>query len=196
MLKQNEIVIYTAGKTWSAEKFKLMRDRFGYNINAHWIDIKAVLSSPEDTHDYENTDFNYLEKMWDHGCKMDACTADMAIIYASKEDRNMHSGSLVEIGHMTASYALLQIQKPVYLIGSCESFEKVGNSDRGWTHQRVFNKIGTDDLVEGFAKATNHYIENYFADWIKWRVYLSANENIRAMINYCDDKATEAIASI
>lgn len=192
-LSRSEIVIYTAGKTWAAEGFRKMRDEHGYNVNAHWIDISNTLSSPQDSFDYENQDFSYLEKMWDHGCKMDCCMCDMGIVYATEADGNMHSGSLVEIGHITASFPYLGIQKPIYLIGSCQSFEKMGNSDRGFMHQRVFHKLPTNDIEKGFAQATEHYRQHYTEDWFKWRQHLNANAMVRAMRLYCDEQSQIAV---
>jgi len=194
MLAKEDIVIYTAGKTWAAPAFKRMRT-IGYNVNSHWIDIANTLSSPQDSFDYENQDFSYLEKMWDHGCKADACYADCIIAYATKEDGNMHSGSIAEIGHGSASYMYLQIEKPVYLVGSCQSFEKVGNSDRGWTHQRVFHKLPTDDIEEGFRLATEHYAANHFHDWLNWRAYLKANATVQRMFDYCAEQSRIAAAT-
>lgn len=192
-LFKEEIVIYGAGKTWAAGPLKDARDNHGFNINSHWIDISGALSSPRDEYDYNTMDLSFLDKMWDHGCKVDACVADMVAVYATREDGEKHSGALVEIGHATASYIYLQVQKPVYLIGSCKSFEKVGHSDRGFTHQRVFHRLPTDNLVEGLEQACKHYSQNYYQDWVKWRAILNSNEMMRAMIQYCNTRAEETV---
>lgn len=184
-LKRNQIEIYSAGKTWAAAGFKDMRDNYGFNINARWIDLPETLDSPDAEFDYENTDFSYLEKMWDHGCKIDACFADAMVLYARPEDGEKHSGSLVELGHITSSYAYTGIQKPVYLVGTCKSFEKVGHSDRGFKHQRVFHTINTQSMLDGFHQATLHYAEHYYNDWINWRVFLRKNKFHRDMVAYC-----------
>jgi len=165
MLKWTDPLIYTAGKTWSAELFKDMR-RIGYNINARWIDIQDTLSSPNDEFNPEiHANEGYKQDIWDNGCKVDCVNCDLGIIFANKHDKNMHSGSLVELGHITASYLYSGINKPVYIIGSCESFEPAGNSDRAWRSQKDVFYWPNVSLVKGFQSAIAHYIANYTSDY-------------------------------
>jgi hypothetical protein len=166
-----------------------MRDNHGFNITARWIDIPDVLTSPDDEFDYETTDFSYLDNLWDKGCKIDSTIGcDMTALFARPEDGEKHSGSLVELGHTTASYVYTGVQKPVYLIGSCQSFEKVGHSDRAFTHQRTFHAIDTQDMLEGFELAVEHYQNNYAKDWLLWRAFVKKNEFIRRTRDYCNEK--------
>ncbi len=167
MLTKNEISIYSAGKTWAAHGFKEMRDVHGFNINARWIDLEQVLASPNDTFsDDQLADVDLTAGLWDASCKIDACAADMGLLFCTEADGNLHSGSLVELGHMTASSYYTNIRKPVYIIGTCESVRPVGNSDRAWKFQNdVHHWPNVMDLHQGFELACYHYAKHYENDW-------------------------------
>lgn len=164
MPELHEISIYTAGKTWSAEKFRELRDVHGFNINASWIDVQDVLTSPDDEFPEEILhDEEYKREIWDNGCKVDCLNADMALVAATPEDGEKHSGSLVELGHVS-------LYKPVFIHGTCRSFEPVGHSDRAWKAQANVHTIPAHlSLVEGTHWAVRHYQENYSELWSKAR---------------------------
>ena len=167
MLMKNDITIYSAGKTWAAHAFKKMRDDYHYNINARWIDLPQVLANANDTFSPEDlADSELTAGIWDDGCKVDACNADMGILFCSEADKNLHSGSLVELGHLTASSHYTGIRKPVYIVGSRESVRPVGNSDRAWKFQKdVHHFENIADIHIGFSMAIQHYAHNYEQDW-------------------------------
>ena len=157
----NMVSIYSAGKTWMAADFRKLRDRHGFNINARWIDIQQALTGPDDIFpDEVHADEEYKREIWDNGCKVDCLNADMGILVARPEDKNMHSGSLVELGHITA------FNKPMYILGTCESFEPAGNSDRAWKSQECVHFWPEEtDAIKGFYKAVGHYQMHYAEQW-------------------------------
>ena len=181
------INIYGAGKTWAAENLRDLRDNHGFNIISRWIDIQHVLKGPEDTFNYESDEMKStdLGTLWDKGCKMDSTFCDLNLTLAQEADGEMHSGSLVELGQTSACFAYIQIQKPVYVIGSCRSFEQVGHSDRAWKFQRCFHHFPDLDYIAGAEAAIKHYQQHYALDWVKWRKYLIKNDMIKAMHEYC-----------
>jgi hypothetical protein len=184
--EKKDILIYGAGKTWAAKKLVDLRDNHGFNIISRWIDLDEVLSDPTAEFDYENTDFSYLnEGLWDKGCKIDATMCDLNMTMAQPEDGEKHSGSLVEMGHTSACYAYIQVQKPVYLVGTCKSFEQVGHSDRAFKFQKCFHHFDTDDYIDGANAVIEHYQKNYARDWVLWRAYLKKNKMIKEMHDYC-----------
>ncbi len=165
MLKWNEPIIYTAGKTWAAHGFKHMRAQ-GFNIQARWIDLDGVLLSPDHEFSPEvHEDEEYKRFIWEEGCKIDATACDLTVVRAMPEDGEKHSGSLVEIGHTTASDAYTGICKPVYIIGTCPSFEPVGHSDRAWKSQSIVFHYPNLSLIQGFQTAIAHYIINFERDY-------------------------------
>tara|TARA_Y100000034_G_scaffold113340_1_gene148264 strand:+ start:4361 stop:4867 length:507 start_codon:yes stop_codon:yes gene_type:complete len=159
-LNKDLISIYSAGKTWAGHGFRDMREQ-GFNINARWIDVQDLLSGPSDSFAPEiHANEAYKREIWDNGCKVDCLACDMMLLYCSPEDGNTHSGSLVELGHVTA------LGKPVYIIGTCESVEPVGNSDRAWKSQKIVTHWPEiTDMLTGFRKAVRHYQRNYRAQW-------------------------------
>jgi len=160
MLTIEKIKIYGAGKTWMAEPLKSIRDDLGLNIISGWIDYQKVLKGPEDTFAAEtHANEDYKRAVWDDGCKPDCLNADMMLMLCKPEDGNMHSGSLVELGHVTA------FGKPTYIIGTCESVEPVGNSDRAWRSQSCVYWWPELSFEEGAIKAVEHYRENYYNQW-------------------------------
>lgn len=169
-METNEILIYTAGKTWAGHGFKEMAE-LGYNLTARWIRHQQILADASDSFSDEVLhNEEEKRKIWDEGCKIDCGACDMGILYGREEDGNLHSGSLVELGHITASQMYTGIRKPVYVIGDCESFRPVGNSDRAWKSQAIvhcFPKIRS--MAHGFQLATEHYRDTYTHDWHKSR---------------------------
>ena len=155
---KEDISIYGAGKTWAASTLREMRDVHGFNINSRWIDIQDVLQSPTDEFPTEiHADEDYKREIWDNGCKADCLSADMMVLVCSPADGEKHSGSLVELGHVTA------FGKPAYIVGTCASVEPVGHSDRAWRSQA--NVFWWPDLepLGGFSKAISHY-QTFFAE--------------------------------
>lgn len=160
-IKKSEIKIYGAGKTWAAKTLRELRAD-GFNIISRWIDVQDVLTSPTDVFPDEiHNDEQYKREVWELGCKVDCLACDFGFLVAQPEDRNMHSGSIVELGHITA------FNKPVYIVGTCESFEPVGNSDRAWKSQSMVYHWRDLTPGEGIEKAVAHYRRNYRAQWIQ-----------------------------
>lgn len=160
-IKQENIKIYGAGKTWAADALKDLRAQ-GFNIISRWIDAEVCLKHPGDIHKAEtHANEGYKRQIWEFGCKQDCITCDFMYMITTPEDKNMHSGALVEIGHVT------MLNKPVYIIGTCESVEPVGNSDRAWKSQSmVYHWPDITNPKEGIEKAILHYRRNYRAQWI------------------------------
>lgn len=156
------IKIYTAGKTWAAQWFKRVRDEHGFTVNARWIDFDQVLNSFTDEHSEEVLqDEEAKRELWDNGCKVDCLSCDMMVMACHPNDGDKHSGSLVELGHVTA------FNKPVYIFGTCASVEPVGHSDRAWKAQRVvhhwpeYDVSDFDQLSAAMFRAVEHYQQNY-----------------------------------
>ncbi len=181
MLHWTDPVIYSAGKTWAAAEFRVMREK-GFNIQARWIDLPECLDSPNDEFSPEiHADVAALQDTWDNGCKIDCVMSDLGILFATEVDKGMHSGSLVELGHITASELYTGIRKPVYIIGSCESFEPVKNSDRAWKAQKLVFHYPDLSLIQGFQTAIAHYIANFEEDYHNAR-YSSYLEGVKERI--------------
>jgi hypothetical protein len=156
---KNDILIYSAGKTWQAPNFRALRSK-GFNINARWIDVPQVLKDEHDSHpDSVHKNEAFKREIWDGGCKLDCLACDMGLLYCEPRDGNMLSGALVEIGHVTAFY------KPFYVIGTCQSIEPVGNSDRAFLAQSCVHKLPYQDIFEGAEAAIAHYRKNYAIQW-------------------------------
>jgi nucleoside 2-deoxyribosyltransferase len=178
LINKENVKIYSAGKTWVAPVFQDLRDNHGFNIIARWIDVQKVLKGPDDTFAAEtHDDEDYKRFIWDEGCKQDCLSADMGLMFTSEQDGNMQSGALVECGHVTA------FGKPWYIIGTCESVEPVGNSDRAWRSQScVYWRPDISDPVEGANWAINHYLKNYAHQWLHNRaVGIATYERNRAL---------------
>jgi len=178
MLHWKEPVIYSAGKTWAAADFRMLRT-LGFNINSRWIDLQECLTSPDDKFSPEiHADIEGLREVWDNGCKIDCVMADLGIVFATEADKNMHSGALVEIGHITCSDLYTGIRKPVYIIGDCDSFRPVANSDRAWKAQALVFHYPDLSLIRGFQTAVAHYITHFEEDYHKAR-YSSYLEGVK-----------------
>ncbi len=163
-MKTKDIKIYTAGKTWAAHWFRALKSDF--NINANWIDFDDVLANRDDTFSEEmHADEIYKQKIWDDGCKVDCMSCDMMILACHPDDGESHSGSLVELGHVTSN------NRPAYILGTCSSIEAIGHSDRAWRSQKCvfwFPKINPEDPEElraGFDLAVSHYKATYRPQW-------------------------------
>ncbi len=158
--RKQDILIYTMGKTWAGHAFKELPP-LGFNVCARWINVPDILDNPQDTFSAEiHANEEYKRKIWDEGCKVDCNAADMGILYTQVHDRNMLSGALVELGHITAD------NRPVYIIGSSASTEPAGDSDRAWKSQScVYYWPHIADLKFGAQKAVEHYIAHYSEQW-------------------------------
>ena len=160
-LTKDKIKVYGAGKTWAAEALRDLREQ-GYNISSRWIDSPICLTHPGDSHKPETLkDEKFKREIWENGCKQDCMESDFMFMITTPADKNMHSGALVELGHVTA------FNKPVYIIGTCESVEPVGNSDRAWKAQKIVHHWPEIlNPKEGMEKALTHYRRNYREQWI------------------------------
>ena len=133
--------VYTAGKIWHAPKFQELRDVFGYDVNARWIDLD---------------DNNYIVKrrkdiLWQI-CYEDVRDCDFVLLYCedmSEEQR----GALVEIG---MAYAF---QKPVYAVGTCKTIQPNKISDVAFTHFEGFHWLPETDLKKGFRMAEKMFLQ-------------------------------------
>ena len=154
--------IYGAGKTWMASRLKLMRDKYNFNINSRWIDVQQVLSGFDDEHPPEiHQDGQYKRTIWDNGCLQDCQSCNYMVLLAHPKDEDKHSGSLVELGIVTG------LGKPVFILGTCASFEPIGHSDRAWRSQSLvtwmpeINVMDDIELLAGFRAAYLKYHNNY-----------------------------------
>ena len=133
--------VYTAGKIWHAPKFQELRDVFGYDVNARWIDLD---------------DNNYIVRkrkdiLWQI-CYEDVRDCDFVLLYCedmSEEQR----GALVEIG---MAYAF---QKPVYAVGTCKTIQPNKISDVAFTHFEGFHWLPESDLLKGFRMAEKMHLK-------------------------------------
>jgi nucleoside 2-deoxyribosyltransferase len=133
--------VYTAGKIWHAPKFQELRDVFGYDVNARWIDLD---------------DNNYIVKrrkdiLWQI-CYEDVRDCDFVLLYCedmSEEQR----GALVEIG---MAYAF---QKPVYAVGTCKTIQPNKISDVAFTHFEGFHWLPESNLLKGFRMAEKMHLK-------------------------------------
>jgi len=133
--------VYTAGKIWHAPKFQELRDVFGYDVNARWIDLD---------------DNNWIVRkrkdiLWQI-CYEDVRDCDFVLLYCedmSEEQR----GALVEIG---MAYAF---QKPVYAVGTCKTIQPNKISDVAFTHFEGFHWLPETDLLKGFRMAEKMHLK-------------------------------------
>lgn len=170
---KQEIIIYGAGKTWSAGIIRDLRDNHGFNINSRWIDHSQVLDSPDDEHPPEvHENKQELRNIWDNGCKIDCNHCDMLVMYCQKADGEKHSGSLVEIGIVTGQ------DKPAYIIGTCISVEPIGHSDRAWKQQKVVQHWPDLSPIDGTYAAIEHYQRHYAAQWNQRRKMQSLHQQL------------------
>lgn len=135
-----EHAIYTAGKTWQAEKFRWLRDTVGFNVCARWIDL-----APE-----SEFVLNEKPKLWQM-CMEDVARCDFVLLY-SEEESEEQRGALVEIG------AAMALNKPIYAIGKCRSIMPNGISDVAFTHHPLWNWVhDPENLVKGAFYAHTHF---------------------------------------
>ena len=166
-ITKENVVIYGAGKTWSAAILIEMRDQHGFNINSRWIDFDEVLKNPDDTFpDSMHKDKAFLQSIWDHGCKEDCRACDVGIMVCTPADGEKLSGALVELGHVTGE------DKPWYILGTCASVEPVGHSDRAWKAQKVVHHWPEmTNPLDGFNRVLTHYRRNYRDQWFNRNIY-------------------------
>jgi nucleoside 2-deoxyribosyltransferase len=127
--------IYTAGKIWHADKFRMLRDELHFNINARWIDYK----------DDSDLVMNRKDELWQH-CYEDVRDCDAVLLY-SKHPREEQRGALVELG---MAYGM---NKPVFAVGKCRSIKPDPVSDVAFTHHHLWRWM-EDDLVTAAYKIT------------------------------------------
>lgn len=170
MIGKPSVRIYGAGKTWSAPIHRNLRDVHGFHVISRWIDAQQVLKSPDDEFPPEvHANEAGKRDIWAI-CREDCLAADMGLLVCDPADENMHSGSLVELGHITA------FGKPVYIIGTCASVEPAGNSDRAWKSQPCVYYWPDMNPVEGAEAALDHYLANYTSQFIANRGFATSRE--------------------
>ena len=141
MIKKN-FKVYTAGKVWHQDKFKVLRDEKGYNVKARWIDLT-------DDCDIVQNDKPTLWKM----CYEDVRDCDYVLLYC--EDMNEEQrGALVEIGMAFA------FNKPVYAVGTCKTIQPNKISDVAFTHFSKFHWVDESDLLKGFQTVQEIHYQN------------------------------------
>lgn len=113
---------YIASKTRHAEKWRKLRAE-GWDIAATWIDE----AGPGETADFAD--------LW-RRCVMEACLADLLIVYAEPED--MLKGALVEVG------AALGRGVPVVVVGDCPQFAS-------WLHHPLVRRCESVEAALAFA---------------------------------------------
>lgn len=149
--------IYSASKIWHNTKWTNLRDQWGFNIIARWINLPcgeegnqtgAKILTPE-----EKT------VLWVE-CQEDVCNADMTVVYAEKG--NEQRGALVEMG------MALGCGRPIYVIGTCPSFEVANHSDVAFMHHPLVKRVstrqnadGSYDYMDGYRQAVAHYLSTY-----------------------------------
>ena len=155
--------IYSASKIWQALNWVELRDKYGYNIIARWIDIPC--GTPDNPTGAKLLTPAEKVQLWVE-CQYDTCSADMSIVYAEKD--NEMRGALVEMGMALGASFAGGIPKPIYVIGTCPSFEVAGHSDVAFMHHPLVKRIhtekyadGTYDYKSGYRDAVKHYLENY-----------------------------------
>lgn len=137
------INFYTAGKTWHATTFAMLRDIIGYPVKARWIDL-----DPE-----SDLVLNRKNDLWQL-CFEDVRDSNFVLMYSADSEEEQR-GALVEIG---MAYGL---NKPVYAINKCKSFMANEISDVAFTHHHLWNWVPEFTLAKGAAWATAHYMKHY-----------------------------------
>lgn len=149
--------IYSASKIWHNVKWREMRDVHGYPITARWINVECGT--------YENpTGAKQLtppekRQLWIE-CMEDVRDADFTLIYG--ESRDEQRGGTVEFG-MTLGFG-----NPIYVVGDCPFFGANSHSDAAYMHHPLVHRVhtakfadGSYNYVEGYMRATQHYVLNY-----------------------------------
>ena len=128
-------LIYTAGKTWHATKFQVLRDVIGINVGARWIDLE------------QDSDLvvNNKDLLWQQ-CFEDVRDCDFVLVYCEDESEEQR-GVLVEAG---MAYAF---DKPVYCINRCKTLAPNGISDVAFTHFSNWHWLESTDLLNGVIEA-------------------------------------------
>lgn len=149
--------IYSGSKIWHNRKWVEMRDVYGFNVVAHWINFECgtkdnVLGAKQFTPEEKST-------LWDR-CVEDIRISDMCIFYGEMDDEQR--GALVELG------AGLYGGKPTYIIGDCPSFVPNKHSDAAYMHHPLMKRVhttkfanGSYDYKAGYQEAVNHYLQHY-----------------------------------
>ena len=164
ILDKEDVVIYFAGKTWHADKFRSMHEK-GYNTNASWVYLPGKLTSREDFHPpIQTMTHDEKEEIWHH-CLYESSHCDIVVIYCEPEDGDMLSGAISEAGSAMAH------GKTVYQIGTCASLEPNKNSDKAFTYCSFWKKVPETDLEKGLEWILKHYNDNYVENWKKIRDY-------------------------
>ena len=132
--------VYSAGKVKYAELFREMRDKYGYNINARWIDL-----SPKEAED--------KAFVWSL-CRPDASGCNLLIIYAPVFDEE-HRGTLMEAGHAMGNGS------PVYCIGNAKMFTRDEISDSAFTKDKLWTFTEATEIRAGYQEALTHYFRHY-----------------------------------
>lgn len=151
-LQSNQILIYSAGKTWHAPLFREMRDNLGYNIVATWIDFGCSVNDLLPEHRFS---------LWNN-ILLDMRKADVSIMYC-QDMAEEQSGAIAEIG------AMIIQGKPVYCIGTCVSLEPIPTSDRAFTQSDLFHFTEANTIRAGYREALAHYKRHYYLDWQRTR---------------------------
>jgi len=134
--------VYTAGKIWHAPKFQFLRDHFGFNVNARWID-----------YDSKHPIVQQKDILWQH-CYEDVRDCDFVFLY-SEEHSEEQRGALVEVG---MAYGM---NKPVYAAGSCQSTKPNAISDVAFTHFGMWTWLQEADIVNAFTEAVWLYEQQH-----------------------------------
>lgn len=149
--------IYSASKIWHNTKWLALRDVWGYNIISRWINVPCGTEGNMTGAKI----FTPAEKavLWQE-CDFDARTADMMVVYAERD--NEMRGALVEMGIAMGN------GKPIYVIGTCPTFEVAPHSDVAFMYHPLVKRIytnkhpsGSYDYESGYADAVQHYLEHY-----------------------------------
>jgi nucleoside 2-deoxyribosyltransferase len=137
------ISFYTAGKTWQAVKFAMLRDIMGYPVKARWIDLNQE----------SELVLNRKDILWEW-CFEDVRDSNFVLLFSEQEDEEQR-GALVEVG------MAFGLNKPVYAINKCKSLKANDISDVAFTHFHLWNWVPETSLQKGAAWATAHYMKTY-----------------------------------
>lgn len=149
--------IYSGSKIWHNTKWLDMRDNYGFNVNARWINFPCGEKN-DNTLAVQFTD-KEKQVLWQE-CLVDVANCDMAIFYGENDEQQR--GALVEFG------MAIMAGKPTYVIGDCPSFVPVNHSDAAYMHHTLVKRISVDkfedgsyDYINGYKLAALHFRENY-----------------------------------
>ena len=159
--------IYFAGKIWNNLKGRAIRDEHGFNVQTRWINYECGVKGQQ-TGAKIFTEKEKQSLWWT--CAEDTTNADMVLVYAEQDDEMR--GALVEMGMaMGASMERIKQGKPpipVYVVGTCKSFQVNAISDVAFMRFKFLHKLethqfddGSFDILNGAKEARNHYLVNY-----------------------------------